>query len=96
MPSVRFVGGHYDQPDLFDIECRVLQMGPTEIVLQPLDSGAPRITLSSRYVGKRIGSVDGPDTTRTCTYHFADDSHRGMATWLADENGGVTVSAHDY
>ena len=95
-PSVRFVGGHYDQPDLFDLECRVLRMSPTEIVLQPMTAPARRIFLNSRYVGKAIGSVDGPDTTTICTYRFDDDSHGGMANWSAGEDGGVTVSAYDY
>lgn len=94
--SVRFVGGHFDEPDLFDFECRVVRMSPTEIVLQPLDPHASRIILNSRYIGKSIGSVDDANTTTICTYSFEDDTHRGMAKWFTGDDGGITVAAGDY
>jgi hypothetical protein len=95
-PTVRFVGGHYDAPDLFDIECRVVRMTPTEIVLQPIHRASSRIVLASRYIGKAIGSTETADTTTICTYGFEDDSHAGMAQWSVDETGAVVVYAHDY
>jgi hypothetical protein len=96
LPSVRFVGGHHDEPDLFDLECSVLRLRPAEIVLQPRSVPAVRIILNSRYVGKAIGLVDGTTETTICTFRFEDDSHRGMASWSRDEHGRVVVRAYDY
>jgi hypothetical protein len=85
-PSVRFVGGHHDQPDIFDYECRVVTRRPKEIVLEPTTLRR-RIILRSRYVGKDIGGSDDDRTSTVCTYQFVDDSHRGMAAWMEAEDG---------
>ncbi len=79
LPSVRFVGGHFDAPDLFDFDCRVVRMSPTEIVLQPLDRRAARIVLNSRYIGRAIGSVE--------------DAHSGRAVRCSRGSGGRTARA---
>lgn len=102
--TIRFVGGHYDAPDLFDWDCRLVSRIPDRvtrgmplggIVLQALTDPPRTIQLQSRYIGKVIGRFETPTTTTTCTYSL-DDEDGGMARWAEDDEGNTTITAFDY
>jgi hypothetical protein len=106
--TIRFVGGHYDDPDVFDWECRLISRIPDRIirmvaiggiVLETLTDPPRTIRLQSRVVGKAIGAAETSTTTTHCTYAIdrADgDGDKGMALWDEDTSGNVIVRAFDY
>lgn len=93
--TIRFVGGHYNAPGLFDWGCRLMARLPDQLTLETLTDPVRTIRLQSRYIGKVIGRVDSPTTTTICTYAL-DDDDAGMARWAEDAEGNVIVTAFDY